>query len=74
VNGHTASESPTGRAGRGGGAEDSAVVELLACNAAVVAIAAAYYTWKDRLVKAAVRRHVLRQRMAYLLWAVAARG
>ena len=50
------------------------MVELLTCNVAVLAIAALYYTWKDRVVKAAHRRRVLRQRVAYLLWAVAARG
>jgi hypothetical protein len=54
--------------------EDTAVVELLTCNAAVLAIAALYYTWKDRVVKAAARRQALRQRVAYLLWAAAERG
>lgn len=50
------------------------MVELLTCNAAVLAIAALYYAWKDRVVKAAARRKVLRQRVAYLLWAAAERG
>ena len=54
--------------------EDTAVVELLTCNAAVLAIAALYYAWKDRVVKAAAKRKVLRQRVAYLLWAAAERG
>ncbi|MCU0703377.1 MAG: hypothetical protein MUF18_05235 [Fimbriiglobus sp.] len=50
------------------------MVELLTCNMAVLAIAALYYTWKERAVQAASRRRVLRQRVAYLLWAVAERG
>ncbi len=50
------------------------MVELLSCNVAVLAIAALYYAWKDRGVKAAARRQVLRQRVAYLLWAAAERG
>lgn len=54
--------------------EDTAVVELLTCNFAVLAIAALYFTWKDRVVKAAHRRTVLRQRVAYLLWAAAERA
>ncbi len=54
--------------------EDTAVVELLTCNAAVLAIATLYYAWKERVVKSAARRTVLRQRVAYLLWAVAERG
>ena len=54
--------------------EDTAVVELLTCNFAVLAIAALYFTWKDRVVKAARRRTVLRQRVAYLLWAAAERA
>ena len=58
----------------GCGQEDTAVVELLSCNVAVLAIAALYYAWKDRRVKVATRRQVLRQRVAYLLWAAAERG
>ena len=54
--------------------EDTAVVELLTCNFAVLAIAALYFTWKDRVVKASRRRTVLRQRVAYLLWAAAERA
>jgi hypothetical protein len=54
--------------------EDTAVVELITCNVAVLAIAALYYAWKERVVKAAQRHRVLRQRVAYLLWAVAERG
>lgn len=50
------------------------MVELLTCNVAVLAIAALYYAWKDRVVKAATRRQALRQRVAYLLWAAAERG
>ncbi len=50
------------------------MVELLTCNVAVLAIAALYYAWKDRRVKVATRRQVLRERVAYLLWAAAARG
>jgi hypothetical protein len=54
--------------------EGTAVVELLTCNAAVLAIAALYFAWKDRVLKAARRRHALRQRVAYLLWAAAERA
>lgn len=50
------------------------MVEMLACNFAVLTIAALYYSWRDRVVKAARRRRVLRERVSYLLWAVAARG
>ncbi len=50
------------------------MVELITCNVAVLAIAALYYAWKDRVVKAAQRNRALRQRVAYLLWAVAERG
>lgn len=50
------------------------MVELLTCNAAVLAIAALYFAWKDRVLKAARRRHALRQRVAYLLWAAAERA
>jgi hypothetical protein len=50
------------------------VVELLTCNVAVLAIAALYYTWKDRVTKTATRGRLLRERVAYLLWAVAERG
>lgn len=50
------------------------MVELITCNVAVLAIAALYYAWKDRVVKAARRNCALRQRVAYLLWAVAERG
>lgn len=50
------------------------MVELLTCNAAVLAIAALYYAWKDRVTRAAARGRVLRERVAYLLWAVAERA
>jgi hypothetical protein len=50
------------------------VVELLTCNAAVLAIATLYFAWKEQVTTAVRRRSVLRQRVAYLLWAVAERG
>lgn len=50
------------------------MVELLTCNVAVLAIAALYYTWKGRVTKTAAHARLLRQRVAYLLWAVAERG
>ena len=50
------------------------MVELLTCNAAVLAIAALYSTWKGRLVQAARRRRALRERVSYMLWAMAAQG
>jgi hypothetical protein len=45
--------------------------ELLTCNAAVFAIAALYFRWKDSQSRANERRHVLRQRVSYMLWTAA---
>jgi len=48
--------------------------EMLACNVAVLAIAALYYRWKESTLKVQERRQVLRARVAYMLWAAAARA
>ena len=48
--------------------------EMLTCNAAVLAIAALYYTWKDRMAKDTQKRQVLHERVAYMLWTVAQRA
>lgn len=48
--------------------------EMLTCNAAVLAIAAVYYAWKDRVAKDSQKRRVLHERVAYMLWAVAQRA
>ena len=45
--------------------------ELLTCNAAVFAIAALYFRWKDMNVREQERRQVLRKRVAYMLWTAA---
>ena len=48
--------------------------ELLTCNAAVLVIAATYYAWKDRTKKLFAKRQLLRERVSYMLWAVAQRA
>ncbi len=48
--------------------------QLITCNIAVLCIAGLYYAWKDRLAKANERRSILRQRVAYMLWAAAQRA
>ena len=45
--------------------------ELLTCNAAVFAIAALYFRWRDSNIREQGRRKVLRQRVAYMLWTAA---
>ncbi len=47
---------------------------MLTCHVAVLAIAALYFTWKDRTTKTQLRRSVLRQRVAYMLWNAAQRA
>lgn len=48
--------------------------EMLTCNVAVLAIAGLYYAWKDRVGKLSLRRHELRERVAYMLWVAAQRA
>ena len=48
--------------------------EMLTCNAAVLAIAALYYTWKDRMAHHTRKQRVLRERVTYMLWTVAQRA
>ena len=48
--------------------------ELLTCNVAALAIAALYYTWRDKLAKRSHTGRVLRERVAYMLWAAAQRA
>jgi hypothetical protein len=45
--------------------------EMLTCNVAILAIAALYYTWKDRMSQYARRQRTLRDRVSYLLWTAA---
>lgn len=48
--------------------------ELLTCNVAALAIAALYYTWRDKFAKRVYTSRVLRERVAYMLWAAAQRA
>lgn len=48
--------------------------EMLTCNAAVLAIAALYYAWKDRMVQHTRKQRVLRERVTYMLWTAAQRA
>ena len=50
------------------------MVQLVACNLAVLAIAGIYYAWRDRFSKLAQNRTVLRDRVAYMLWVAAQRA
>ena len=46
---------------------------MVTCNVAVLAIAGLYYAWRDRVGKQFRKRQVLRERVAYMLWAAAQR-
>lgn len=48
--------------------------EMMTCNVAVLTIAALYYAWRDRASKSDLKRRVLRERVAYMLWAAAQRA
>jgi hypothetical protein len=50
------------------------MLQLITCNLAVLIIAGLYYTWRDRFAKANEQRQVLRERVAYMLWAAAQRA
>ena len=50
------------------------MVQMIACNLAVLAIAGIYYAWRDRSTKLSVKRTVLRDRVAYMLWVAAQRA
>lgn len=48
-------------------------MELLCCNAAALAVALVYYAWRAYDEARAARQRVLHERVAYMLWVVAAR-
>jgi len=50
------------------------MVQMIACNLAVLAIAGIYYAWRDRHAKQFQQRAVLRDRVAYMLWVAAQRA
>ncbi len=50
------------------------MVQMIACNLAVLAIAGIYYAWRDRTSKQFQKRSVLRDRVAYMLWVTAQRA
>ena len=50
------------------------MVQMIACNLAVLAIAGIYYAWRDRYTKLSGQRAVLRDRVAYMLWVAAQRA
>jgi hypothetical protein len=48
-------------------------MELLCCNAAALAVALVYYTWRAYDQARAARQRLLHERVAHLLWVVADR-
>ena len=48
-------------------------MELLCCNAAALAGALVYYTWRAYDQARAARQRLLHERVAYMLWVVADR-
>ena len=50
------------------------MVQMIACNLAVLAIAGIYYAWRDRTSAIARNRLLLRDRVAYMLWVAAQRA
>ena len=50
------------------------MVQMIACNLAVLAIAGIYFAWRDRFAQAHGKRAVLRDRDAYMLWVAAQRA
>ena len=50
------------------------MVQMIACNLAVLAIAGIYYAWRDRISAIARNRALLRDRVAYMLWVAAQRA
>ena len=48
-------------------------MELLCCNAAALAVALVYYTWRAYDKARAARQRLLHERVAHLLWVIADR-
>jgi hypothetical protein len=48
-------------------------MELLCCNAAALAVALVYYTWRAYDQARSARQRQLHERVAYMLWVVADR-
>ncbi len=48
-------------------------MELLCCNAAALAVALVYYTWRAYDQARAARQRMLHERVAFMLWVVADR-
>ena len=48
-------------------------MELLCCNAAALAVAFVYYSWRAYDQARAARQRVLHERVAHLLWVIADR-
>jgi hypothetical protein len=49
------------------------MLHLIVCDLACLAIAALYYTWRD-VYHLRRQREMLRERVAYMLWAAAAKA
>ncbi len=49
------------------------MIHLIVCDLACLAIAALYYTWRD-VYHHRRKREQLRDRVAYMLWAAAAKA
>jgi hypothetical protein len=52
-------------------AGDDGTMQLLCCDLAALAIAVLYYSWRAYHQARLRREQTLRERVAYLLWAVA---
>ncbi|HVS39574.1 MAG TPA: hypothetical protein VMS17_28715 [Gemmataceae bacterium] len=48
-------------------------MQMLFCNAAALAVALLFYTWRAYHQALLARRRVLRERVAYMLWVIAER-
>jgi hypothetical protein len=48
-------------------------MQMLCCNAAALAVALLYYSWRAYHHARLARQRVLRERVAYMLWVVADR-
>jgi hypothetical protein len=49
------------------------MIQMLACNLAVLAIAMLYYAWRDSYSTQASPRQRINERVAYMLWVAAQR-
>ncbi|HEY8506507.1 MAG TPA: hypothetical protein VIL46_18130 [Gemmataceae bacterium] len=47
---------------------------IIVCNVAALLIAALFYLWRDCYLFRLSRRRLLHERVAYMLWAAAARS